>query len=389
MTTANRVETFFESGPFPHFQKSLGLFRPIGFNTSARATVSILIGWLPLVILVLVEDLSSQISFFSFLTDFGVHARSLLAAPLLIIAEAICLRRLEDVAIHFVRSGIVEERDRTTFKDLAASTRAMMNSTVAEIVAMVLTYMLVFVGVRFVSVLGVRPWYLVQGEGITISWAGWWYSLVSVPLLLILFFGWLWRVILWSRFLIKVSRFKLSLIAAHPDRASGLKFLNSSLFAFTPLAFTFGVIAAGSVANRVAYQGATFEVIKNTGGGLLAFVLFLFVGPLLVFTYKLQRQKVLGIYSYGGLAEKVGRQFEDKWLANYDKHAAEALQASDFSATTDLYQVVANVHEMKVVPFDLVGVFFLAVVTLLPFIPVVLMTIPIKQILQEVASLLV
>ena len=121
----------------------------------------------------------------------------------------------------------------------------------------------------------------------------------------------------------------------------------------------------------------------------MVFVLLLFVGPLLVFTYKLQRQKVAGIFSYGALAENVGRQFEHKWLENYDKYSAGALEATDFSATTDLYGVVANVHEMKNVPFDLVGLVSLAVTTLLPFIPVLLMTMPIKQILQEAMKLLV
>ncbi len=155
------------------------------------------------------------------------------------------------------------------------------------------------------------------------------------------------------------------------------------------MAFTFGVIAAGSAANRVAYQGATIEGIEKTVIGLVIFVLVLFVGPLLVFVYKLQRKKISGIFSYGALAENVGRQFEEKWLSNYDKHAAEALGASDFSATTDLYQVVANVHDMKVLPFDLAALVSLTVVTLLPFIPVVLMMIPVKQVLQEVANLLI
>ena len=389
MTTVNRVETFFESGPFPHFQKSLGLFRPVAYNVRFRASVSILIGWFPLIILVIAQDRSLQISFLSFLTDFGVHARSLLAAPLFIVAETICLSRLEEIAVHFVRSGIIEERDRASFTSLARSTRSLMNSTLAEIVAIALTYVVVFCAVRLSEQIGLRPWYLVGGEGTTISWAGWWYALVSLPLLVIILLGWFWRVILWGRFLIKVARFKLSLIAAHPDKASGLKFLNASLFAFMPVAFTFGVVAAGSAANRVAYQGATIEGIQKTAIGLVIFVFILFVGPLLVFVYKLQRQKISGIFSYGALAENVGRQFEEKWLANYDKHAAEALGASDFSATTDLYQVVANVHEMKVLPFDLAGLVSLTVVTLLPFIPVVLMMIPVKRVLQEVANLLV
>ena len=389
MTTADRVETSFDSDPFPHFQKSLGLLRPVGFNTAARATVSILIGWFPLIVLVIAQDLRDQISFVSFLTDFGVHARSLIAAPLLIVSETLCRRRLEEIVIHFVNSGIVAKKDRARFKSVSISTRSLMNSTLAEVVAIAFAYAIAFGAVRYAGQFSLLPWYLVQGEGLKISWAGWWYALVSLPLLLILFFGWLWRVILWSRFLIKVSRFKLSLIAAHPDKASGLKFLNSSLFAFMPVAFTIGVVVAGSAASKVAYQGATIEGIQKTVGGLVVFVIVLFVGPLCVFVYKLQRQKIAGIFSYGALAENVGRQFEQKWLVNYDKHADEALGASDFSATTDLYQVVANVHDMKVLPFDLFGIVSLAVATLIPFIPVVIMMMPLKEILRAVAGLLV
>jgi hypothetical protein len=85
----------------------------------------------------------------------------------------------------------------------------------------------------------------------------------------------------------------------------------------------------------------------------------------------------------------VGRQFEDKWLDNYEKFGSGALEATDFSATTDLYQVVANVHDMKALPFELRALLALVVTTLLPFIPVVMMMIPIKQLAQEVIKLLV
>ncbi len=55
------------------------------------------------------------------------------------------------------------------------------------------------------------------------SLAGWWHLLVSLPLLLILFFGWIWRLALWARFLFLMSRLNLRLIPAHPDNVGGLK----------------------------------------------------------------------------------------------------------------------------------------------------------------------
>ena len=389
MTTADPVEALFGNGPFPHFQRSLGLFRPVGTNVVPRAVTSIVIGWFPLIVIVLAEGFLRRSSMASFFTDVATHARSLVAAPLLILCEALCLKRLAGTANQFVRAGIIEKQDELEFNALRASTRTLMNATVAEIVAVIFAYLIALGLVRYVALFEVRPWYLLDGSNSAISLAGWWHSLVSLPLLLILFFGWMWRVLLWSRFLIRIAGMKLRLIAAHPDRASGLKFLNSSVIAFIPLAFTFGVVTAGSIANRILYQGATIESTQMTVAGLVVFVLVLFVGPLLVFVLKLHGQKVEGVFSYGGLADDVGRQFEEKWLANYGKFKAGALEAQDFSATTDLYQVVANVHDMKVLPFEIRAVVSLIVATLLPFIPVLLMTMPVKLIVTELARLVI
>jgi hypothetical protein len=262
MTIAPSTDDLFVNGPFPHLHRSLSLRRPPDTTVIRRALVVLLLGWVPLMILVVTDTLRTQSSSHSFITDFGVHARSLVAAPLLVLVEVPCLRRLEEIAVYFVHSGLVTEDDYPRFTRLLASTRSLMNSVLAEVVAALLAYSIVMVLLRYLSFVQVRPWYL-AGSPDYLSWAGWWYALVSVPLLLILFFGWLWRVILWGRFLVKVAALKLRMIAAHPDRTAGLKFLNSSLFAFAPVAFTIGVVAAGSAATRVHYLGPRSMALKK------------------------------------------------------------------------------------------------------------------------------
>jgi hypothetical protein len=282
---------------------------------------------------------------------------------------------------------VIQKDEMPRFEALVASNRSLINGTLAEVVALVAAYAIAFALVRHLPALGMRPWYLTDEN--RMSLAGFWYSFVSLPLLLILFFGWLWRIVLWSRFLVRIAAMKLHLIAAHPDRASGLKFLNSSLVGFMPLAFTFGVITAGASANQLLYNNATAETVQTLAIGLIVVVLVLFVGPLLIFVFKLHAKKVEGIYSYGALANDVGRQFEEKWLTNSQESRSGALEAPDFSATTDLYQIVANVHDMKLFPFELRAVVSLIVAAVLPFVPVVLMMMPIKLIVTELARLLV
>jgi hypothetical protein len=380
----------FERGPFPHFQKTLGLFRPVGINVGLRAALIVLIGWLPLPLLVVAQNLSGHSTpVWAFVSDFGIHARSLIAAPLFVLCEVVCLSPLEKIARNFVSAGLVRDEDRSRFDKMVASTRSLLNSITAEVVAIIVAYLITGAAARYITALSIPPWHFLDGQGYSpLSWAGRWTALVSLPLLLILLFSWVMRVFLWARFLFLVSRLNLRLVAAHPDHASGLRFLNAALYAFMPLAFSLAVIAAGSEANRVIHENMSVLHLQRTMGGVLVFVLLLFVGPLLVFIPKLHREKMTGIVKYGTLAEAVGRQFELKWLANYDKFSAGALEAPDFSATTDLYQVVSNVHDMTILPFDLRSLVTLIVTSLLPFIPVALMAVPLREIVKEIAGLL-
>jgi len=382
------IEGLFDGGPFPHLQKSLGLFRPVGLNVLSRAIFTVLLGWFPLVILVIIQSfVDHRVQPYSFLTDFGVHARSLLAVPLFILSESSCLPRLNDVAYHFVRSDLVADEDRIKFYNLIRGTRVLINSTVAEVIALVLAYTIVWGVVRYPMPSSVPLWYWVVQEANTLSWAGWWYMMISLPLLLILIYGWLWRVLLWTRFLFLVSRMKLRYVAAHPDHAAGLKFLNASLLAFTPIAFTLGIIVAGSVANKVQMHQTSLGNVQRTIGALLGVVLVLFAGPLMIFSFKLYLVKIKGVFGYDELANSVGLEFEEKWLTAYKRTEQHSLKAPDFSATTDLYSIVANVHSANVLPFELRGLIGLVVSTLIPFLPVVLMAIPLKVIIKEVANL--
>ena len=122
---------------------------------------------------------------------------------------------------------------------------------------------------------------------------------------------------------------------------------------------------------------------------LVVGVVILFSGPLLVFTGKLLQEKWRGTFEYGALAHAQGQQFEQKWLKHAQGIDADMLSAPDFSATTDLYQVVANVYDMRAIPIDLRNLIVLILATLLPFLPVVFMAMPLDVILTKLLGLLV
>jgi hypothetical protein len=380
----------FAGGPPVRLERSLGLIKPDRPWIIQRAVLAGLVGWVPLVVLTVAQDSvwwGEKVR--SLLFDFAVPARSLIAAPLFIFAESICIPQLGSTVRHFFDAGLVLESDRYRFDAALASTRRLRDSMAAEVLTIGLAYALILALILYVPPGEFPAWHRSGGsESLTFSLAGWWHALVSIPLLNVLFLGWLWRLFIWGRLLRQISCLDLQLIPAHPDHAAGLKFVGYSLRAFSPLAFALSTIAAGFVANHVVHAGVRPATYIHLIGALVVGVAALFSGPLLIFSGKLLQTKRRGILTYGALASGEGQQFERKWLNRAESLDDSVLEVPDFSATTDLYQVVTNVYEMGIVPLDLKNLIPLVTATLLPFVPVALMAVPLDVLLQQLAKFL-
>jgi len=209
---------------------------------------------------------------------------------------------------------------------------------------------------------------------------------VSAPLLLALSAAWLWRLLVWTWFLWRTAYLPIRLCAAHPDHAAGLKFVGFSVRAFAPLGAAFGALLAGRIANHV-WGGTSLATYDTTAGAAVVAVLLIFGAPLFAFTPRMMREWRDGVYLYGRLAGQVGFQFEDKWFRETAPVDAEALHASDVSEATDLSGYASNVYDMRVAPVDLKSFIALAVATVLPLLPVVLIAAPFDVLMKSVASL--
>jgi len=210
-----------------------------------------------------------------------------------------------------------------------------------------------------------------------------------MPLLLLLVVGWLWRLVLWARFLVLVARLDLSLVPAHPDRAAGVGFIGYSLRGFASVAAAFGAIVAGAVANQVVHGSVQLMSFKYLIGGTVVACVVLFTAPLLAFAPRLAAERRKGMRQYGQLATAFGLEFEREWLPLARPLTRDVLDRGDFSAATDLYQVVDRVLAMRFVPVDRVNLIMLAGATLLPFLPVALIALPFDQLIGLLMGVLV
>jgi hypothetical protein len=365
------------------------LAKPSALNVGRRALLLALIAWAPLVLLALVQSLWLRADHITpILSQVGVHARYLAAVPLLILAEAWCVPQLNATTRHFVDSGIVSQHDRGRFDEALASTRSLLKSPSAELAVFGFAYLIVLATILSYQRDEMPSWAVSGGITPIFSPAGWWHMLVSLPVLLVLIFGWLWRLALWTRLLCLISRLDLRLVASHPDHAAGLGFLGQSLRAFTPVALAIAAIAAGRSAYLVLSGSGlpTPQLLFNVG---LALVLMaLFVAPLLAFTPTLTRVWRRGALAYGGLADLIGHAFEHKWLNATQDNRRTALDKPDFSAVNDLYAVVTNVYSIRFVPVDIKDLIMLAAAILLPFMPVALLAFPLDEIWTSIGRLL-
>ncbi|WP_157385633.1 hypothetical protein [Mesorhizobium sp. STM 4661] len=382
--TRHANEALFENGPPVSLQRRLGLVRGSQFNVGRRALIVAVVGWIPL--LVLAGFHSNGIA--SILWEVDVHARYLIAAPLLVLAEAQCAPRLNAIVRHFADAGLVTDKDRGAYDAAVASTRALLNSNRAEIVVIALAYLVVAAVAFSLSFDQFPVWHKTGNSAPAFSPAGWWHVLVSLPLLLILLFGWAWRFTLWARFLWRVARMDLRLLASHPDGAAGLAVLGYSLRAFSPIAMALAMIVAGRSAQIVLVDGVMPKETMIFSASLLLAVGALLAAPLFSFTPILIRALQRGSFEYGALANRVGAAFEEKWIGRDRLVDNSALERPDFSATTDLYAIVANVYSLRLVPIDMKSVAALGVALLLPFVPVVFLALPAEQILAELKGLL-
>ncbi|HMK21608.1 MAG TPA: hypothetical protein VK466_04700 [Terriglobales bacterium] len=377
----------FSRGPPWGLQEWLGL-RSGNRPFLRRAGITIAVGWLPLVILTAMRgDLIRSDTANSFILDFGVQTRFLLAAPLLALSEAVCVPRLAVIAREFLESGLISEADRSHYLAAVDSSRRLMNSRVAEVVLIALAYALVFAVVEAAPANLVPTWHG-RLNPFAASPAGWWALLVSLPLLLLLQLGWLWRICLWARFLWLMNRLQLQLEAAHPDHSGGLAFVGRSLEAFLPIGFIVGLICAGPVANQVVHHHASPEQFQSVAIGAVIAATLLCAGPLLVFARRLIEERNNGERQYGALALRIDRRLRLKCFGPGRDMSQGTGDMSDFAGTNAANLIAANARAVKILPFELRSVGLLMVTTFLPFVPVWLLSVPFDQLARKLGGFL-
>ena len=336
-----------------------------------RVLASILLTWFPLLLLSAVGAGVGSVAQISFLRDIEVHARFLVALPILIGAELLVHSRIRAAVRRFLEYRIVLPQDINRFQKALKSAMKIRDSVYIELALVAVVYTLGLWLWNSRKDLGVATWYVLPGGRWKLTPAGYWYVFVSIPAFQFILLRWYMRLFIWFRFLWQVNRIELNLIPTHPDRCGGLSFVGKSSYAYGPILFAQGAILAGIVADRVLYHGESLQSFRFQIGGFVVFFVSAILAPLLMFTPRMARAKRKGLADYGLLAQQYVEGFDQKWIRKAGP-SEELLGTGDIQSLADLGNSYQVVREMRAVPFALQDATRLAVATAAPLSPLLL-----------------
>ena len=356
-----------------------------------RILVISLFAWLPLFLL---SALNGQLlggrAAVPFLLDVEVHIRFLVALPLLIVAELVVHRRMRLVVRQFHDRNLIPESGLPRFERALTSAFRLRNSVLAEVLLIGIVY---GVGIQVLwrqyASLQAATWYgAPTPEGLKLSVTGIWFGYVSLPVFQFILLRWYFRLFIWMRFLWQVSRIDLSLVPTHPDRVGGLGFLANSAFALMPLAVAHGALLSGWIASRIFHLGAALPDFKIEIAIFVIIMQVVVLGPLLVFAPRLAEAKRTGLREYGTLAERYVREFDTKWLRGAAPAEEPLVGSADIQSLADLGNSFEVVRTMRIAPVTRDAVIQLAVLTLLPIVPLALTMMPLEELLKKLFGIL-
>lgn len=367
-------------GPFHALLGSLGLLGDDRLPTRRTAAAIALAAWLPPAVLSILQSLAdSGYPGFSFFTDFTTHTRWLVAITVMIATERYAAARISPMIRQFREAGLIAADSEPGFSSALERADRRSESALAE--ALIALGALLWSGVvtRYAVDVAGSHWdgSVIEGE-VVLSWAGQAARFVSTPLFVFLTFRWMWRFLVWTALLFRLSRLPLRFTPLHPDGAAGVGFLAIYPSVFTGFVFAQSSVVAASMVKELSLVRHDPETVWYAMAAWLALNLFLFIGPLLVFVRPLYAVRQQAVLDYGKLASQHHLAFHRKWMES-SASGEDLLGSPDPSSVSDLNASVLAVLGLRVIPVDRVAVAQVLVAAGIPMLAVVATLMPLAE----------
>jgi hypothetical protein len=383
------ILSLMEAGPGTSLLRRLKLSPPMSVRAGTTFAVALMaVAWLPLAMLAVADGDAFHGLPVPFVYDYAAHVRFLFALPILVLAEIPIARRIKNTINHFLAANLIPDGDIERFSDAIADAIRLRDSRIAEVVLVVVTGFACWFSVHKGLSAGDGTWYQPTMDG-PYSLAGLWYVLVSTPIFQFLLLRWIYRMVVWKKFLWRLNKIDLLLTPTHPDGAGGLMFLGKAIVPFGSIILALSAVVSASVATKVLSGGARLDSYWPVCLALMALSMVVFVGPLLIFVPRLIEVKHRGLAEYGILAGRYTQLFDRKWIPAQAAVEEPLLGTGDIQSLADLGNSFQMVRKMKLVPIDHVDIIAILIPAALPGLPLVATEVPLSVIGQRLLHLLI
>jgi hypothetical protein len=258
-------------GPFYSAQVVTRLIHPNQWNLGRRLIFAVAIGWLPLTLL---TALFQPAAVLTLLRDYKITARMLIAVPVLLLGQTLMESRFRMI-VQQVRKDLLSVPDLTLLENILATLIKLRDSVLPELALLLLVYL--HSASIFRERIGLGTTWFIDGAGTAagrhVSPAGWYYILVSQTIYQFLVALSLWKWLLWTIFLFRLSRLKLKLEVTHPDKRGGIGFVGMSPLALAPVAFAITAAIGATWRDEILHAGAHLMTFKLPAIALLLVIM--------------------------------------------------------------------------------------------------------------------
>ena len=374
-------------GPFSAVLGRLGLIGADQLPTRRAAIGLALLAWLPPALLAAAQSLvDDRYSGWGFFADSTVYTRYLVAIWVMLATERYADGRIALLSRQFRDARLVSDDGLPAFQAALADADRRSSSALAEAVILGAALIWSSLTARYAVALAGSSWEgaVIAGE-VVLSWAGETARFVSNPLFLFLVLRWIWRFLVWTALLHRISRLPLQLTPLHPDRSAGLGFLAIYPSIFTGFIFALSCVVASNFLKELGLETHSSETVWFAIAGWLAFSLVLLLGPLLVFVGPLYAVRERALLEYGRLVAQHHLAFHRKWIEE-PRSGADLMGSADPSSASDLNASVQAVREMRVFPIDGAAVVQLVAAAGVPLLAVVATQIPLVDLAKWIVG---
>jgi hypothetical protein len=378
-----------KGGPF--YQLMVRLRLVIGESYIRMAIFFVVLTWFPLLILSVWQGSATGAEVqIPFLRDYAVHARFLISLPILILAEGLLDSKLRETIRGFTTLDLITPEDTPRFNSAIQDVHVWRDSALAEafiaIVAVIQSYFVLSNHGWFSATMS--SWHTqpsLAGSALTI--AGYWLG-ASLAIQIFLQARWLWRLLIWTKLLARINSLNLQLIPTHPDRAAGLAFVGRGQRHFGLVVFAVSAAVAGVGANLIVFEGQALRAFERNVVVYVLLVTAIFISPVFVFIGRLYRVRKEGQLDYGGLAMEYVRSFDSKWLRGSLSREESLLGSPDVQSLADMINSFGAVRQMVIVPVGRKDLLTFLVAAAVPFLPLLLLILPVQELIKGVWKML-